>query len=302
MTRNEFRVTAKRDVGSIKPGDRRPKPGACYDAPMALFNAWSDVRCPVIGMIHLPPLPGSPRAAGSIVEVTSAALADAEALAAGGVDGVMIENFGDVPFYPDCVPPQTVAAMTAVAVEVRRQFGGPIGINVLRNDAIGALAVALAARADFIRVNILAGTRSTDQGLITGSAHELMRWRRYLGAGAVQVLADIDVKHSAALTPIPLADAVAETVFRAGADGLIVSGSGTGRAVNTDDLQAVQAAAAGVPIFLGSGVTEGNVSGQTRWADGIIVGTALKRDGQVLAPVDAQRVAGMVQAVRRATQ
>lgn len=269
---------------------------------MALFDAWSDVRCPVIGMLHLPPLPGSPRAAGSIAEVTSAALADAEALAAGGVDGVMIENFGDVPFYPDRVPSQTVAAMTAVAVEVRRQFGGPIGINVLRNDAIGALAVALAARADFIRVNILAGTRSTDQGLITGSAHELMRWRRYLGAEAVQVLADIDVKHSAALTPMPLADAVEEMVSRAGADGLIVSGSGTGRPVNTDDLQAVQAAAAGVPVFLGSGVTEGNVSSQARWADGVIVGTALKRDGQVLAPVDARRVAGLVQAVRRAGQ
>lgn len=268
---------------------------------MALFDAWSDVRCPVIGMLHLPPLPGSPRAAGSIAEVTSAVLADAEALAAGGVDGVMIENFGDVPFYPDRVPSQTVAAMTAVAVEVRRQFGGPIGINVLRNDAIGALAVALAARADFIRVNILAGTRSTDQGLITGSAHELMRWRRYLGAEAVQVLADIDVKHSAALTPMPLADAVEEMVSRAGADGLIVSGSGTGKPVNTDDLQAVQAAA-GVPVFLGSGVTEGNVSSQARWADGVIVGTALKRDGQVLAPVDARRVAGLVQAVRRAGQ
>src|SRR4051794_7613276 len=132
---------------------------------MSLLALWSSIRKPVIGMLHLPPLPGSPmysqdRPIGEVV------IRDAEALAGGGVNGLMLENFGDVPFYPGRVPAHTVAAMTAIAAEVRRRFPElPLGINVLRNDGCSAMAIAAAVGAHFVRVNILCGARLADQGI-----------------------------------------------------------------------------------------------------------------------------------------
>ena len=147
---------------------------------MALFETWQGVDTPVVGMVHLPPLPGSPRSSLSMGAIVDAALADVAALHAGGVDGLIIENFGDAPFFPVRVPDYTVASMAVVAREVRDAFPGPIGVNVLRNDALAALGIALAAGADFIRVNLLAGSRIADQGLLHGEAHELLRRRRHL--------------------------------------------------------------------------------------------------------------------------
>src|SRR5690606_13240725 len=113
--------------------------------------------------------------------------------------GLMLENFGDTPFYPRRVAAHTVAAMTAIAVEVRRQVDLPLGINVLRNDGLSALGIAAASGADFIRVNVLSGARVTDQGIVQGIAHDLLRERRWLGAESVKILADVNVKHSAPL-------------------------------------------------------------------------------------------------------
>src|ERR1700730_10368030 len=120
-----------------------------------MLPQWSAVPRPLIGMLHLRPLPGSPRFAGNLDLVRAALLQDAEALHAGGVHAFMLENFGDVPFYPADVPAHVVAVMTALACEVRAKFPIPLGVNVLRNDARAALAVALAAGAEFIRVNVL---------------------------------------------------------------------------------------------------------------------------------------------------
>src|SRR5438552_6249237 len=153
---------------------------------------------PIIGMLHLPALPGSPANKLSAGAIRDHVLKDGEALASGGVDGIILENFGDVPFYPGKVPPHTATFMTAIGVEVRRAFDLPLGINVLRNDAESALAIAFAAGAQFIRVNIHSGARVTDQGLIEGTAHETLRYRKLLGS-EVKVFADADVKHSSAL-------------------------------------------------------------------------------------------------------
>ena len=160
---------------------------------MSLLPQWSATPIPVIGMLHLPPLPGSARWAGDWEAVRRFVLHDAETLSAGGVDGLMIENFGDTPFYPDRVPAITIAAMTALACEVRRTTSIPIGINVLRNDGRSALAIAVASDASFIRVNVLCGARVTDQGLLQGIAHDLLRERAFLKAEAIRILADVDV-------------------------------------------------------------------------------------------------------------
>ena len=151
---------------------------------------------PVIGMVHLLPLPGSPRAR-ALGDVRAAALADARTLARGGVDAVLVENYGDVPFTGAAVEPQVVAVMSVIAAEVRAATGLPVGINVLRNDAHSAVAVALASGASFIRVNVHVGSAETDQGHIDGKAHDTLRFRKAVGA-EVAIFADVFVKHARA--------------------------------------------------------------------------------------------------------
>jgi membrane complex biogenesis BtpA family protein len=212
------------------------------------------------------------------------------------VDTLLLENFGDVPFYPVHVPPHTVAFMTAIAREVRQRFKLPLGIAILRNDAESALAVASAAGAQFIRVNIHTGTRSTDQGLIQGKAHETLRYRKLLGSD-VQIFADVDVKHSAPLAVRPIEDEVEEIVSRGCADAVIVTGTGTGKETSLEDLKRAKQAAGAFPVFAGSGVNPSNVAAVMKFADGAIVGTFFKRDGITRNEVDADRVRVLISAL-----
>ncbi|QIB74141.1 BtpA/SgcQ family protein [Halogeometricum borinquense] len=254
----------------------------------------------VVGMVHLHALPGAPNydAEAGLDAVRESALEDAAKLDAGGVDAVMIENFGDAPFYPDDVPKHTVASMTAVIDAVAREVDVPVGVNVLRNDAEAALSIAAATGASFVRVNVHAGSRVTDQGVVEGRAHETMRLRDQLDAD-VAVFADVGVKHSEPLGPeTPLDVAVEEVVGRGLADGVVVSGSGTGAPTDDSDLETVANAAdeAGAPALVGSGVTAETVAETLEYADGVIVGTALKEGGETTAPVDESRVRAVVSA------
>ncbi len=251
---------------------------------------------PIFGMLHLPPLPGAPRYGGTMDAVLDATLRDADTLVAGGVDGLLMENFNDTPFYPDRVPPFVVAHMTVLAREVVSRFDVPLGINVLRNDGHAALAVAHASGAAFIRVNVLAGVRATDQGVISGVAHELLRARAFLGAAHIRIFADVDVKHSAPLgAPRAIEDEVRDTLHRSGADAVIVSGQGTGRPTDIDAARAVHAAADGRPVIIGSGVCVESIRSLMPFADAFIVGTAFKTDGCVSNPVDPARVRELMQ-------
>jgi membrane complex biogenesis BtpA family protein len=249
----------------------------------------------LIGMVHLRPLPGAPRYDGDFEAVIAQAVEEAAVLAGAGFHGVLVENFQDVPFYPERVPPETVAAMTAAVREVTRAVSVPVGVNVLRNDGAAALAAATAARAAFVRVNVLTGAMVTDQGLIQGRAHELLRLRRALGA-TVFLFADVLVKHAQPLGPPLLAQAAEETAGRGLADALIVSGSGTGKPTDLQEAAAVRAAVPGVPLLLGSGVTAATVRAALAAADGAIVGSALKPGGRAEAPLDPARVSAFVQA------
>lgn len=263
-----------------------------------LCPAWSGLRCPLIGMVHLRALPGAPGFAGSLTAVADAALGDAARLAEGGVDGLMIENFGDVPFFKGRVPAETVAAMTRVAGQVRDAVDLPLGINVLRNDGLSAVAVASAVGAAFVRVNVLSGAAVTDQGVIEGVAAELTRYRAALGAGDVKLLADVRVKHAAPLVERPLREEVEELVHRAGADAVVVSGSGTGKPTDAALVAEVAGYAAGRPVLVGSGVTPAAVPAFLPSAGGLIVGTWVKAGGDVAAAVDPDRVRAVVSAVK----
>jgi membrane complex biogenesis BtpA family protein len=257
---------------------------------------------PIVGMIHLDPLPGAPEYEGDRAAVRDRALADARALEAGGVDAVLVENFGDAPFYPDDVPPHTVADVSVLARDVEREVDVPVGVNVLRNDGSAAVAAAAAAGGAFVRVNVHAGASVTDQGVLEGHAHETMRLRERLDAD-VAVLADVDVKHASALGDRDLEARVRDVVERGLADGVVVSGSATGDATAPESLERARAALADVapatPLFVGSGVTRESIGDALALADGAIVGTALKRDGDVDAPVSRERVAELRKATER---
>lgn len=255
-----------------------------------IFENWRGLTHPVIGMVHLRPLPGSPRFAGDLRVVIDAALADAAAWHDAGAHGLMVENFGDVPFFKSDVPSETIAAMTAVAAEIRRAVPGlPLGINVLRNDGESALAIAMAVGASYIRVNVLSGSAVTDQGVIEGRAAVLMRYRKQLGAEHIKVLADVRVKHAAPLAERPLQDEVEELVKRAGADAVIVSGTGTGKPTDPKHAAEVKLYAggdSGVPVLIGSGADATSIPQLKPACNGFIIGSAAKPGGKIDAAVD----------------
>jgi len=252
-------------------------------------------RKPIIGVLHLAPLPGSPRYGNDPEGILERARIEARMLFDAGVDAVIVENFGDAPFYRDRLPPETVAFLAVVAREVAGL--GVIGINALRNDAAAGLAVALAAGASFIRVNIHVGAYATDQGIIEGRAAETLRLRRALGVRA-GIFADVAVKHAAAIAPRPIAEEARDAVDRGLADALIITGPATGSPPSEEDVLAVQETTR-APVLVGSGVTEATVSKFLSLADGIIVGTALERGGISGAPLDPERVARFLRAAGR---
>ena len=249
---------------------------------------------PIIGMVHLLPLPGSPSWQGSLERVLDRAKEDGGSLVSGGVDGIIIENFGDTPFHKGMVGPHTVAALTRAVIEVRKIVDVPLGVNVLRNDAMSALAIAAATEARFIRVNVHTGAMVADEGLIEGQAAETLRYRRSLETD-VKIFADVLIKHALPLAYQDLSDA-ARTAHELGlADALIVSGSRTGEPTAPEDIVAVREAGPDVLVLVGSGVSESNLRELLCAADGAIVGTSLKIDGNVLNPVDPARVARLVE-------
>lgn len=244
---------------------------------------------PVVGVVHLLPLPGSPGHDRSLSQIENAALRDAEALAAGGVDALIVENFGDRPFFPSRVPPETVACMAVIARAIRSECHLPLGINVLRNDAFSALAIAEAVGAAFIRVNVFTGARLTDQGVVEGEAHEIVRYRRALGSDAM-ILADVGVKHSVPIADVPIGEEVSDALSRGAADAVIVTGAATGAPADSADLAEARAAAGEAPVLVGSGVNPDTLDDLTESADGFIVGSFFKEEGDVMRPVDADRV------------
>lgn len=237
----------------------------------------------VIGVVHLLPLPGSPQYEDFEV-VVERAVEDAKAIEEGGADALIIENYGDKPFLRE-VGKETVACMTAIAAEIKKEVSIGVGINVLRNDAFAALAIAKAVDADFVRVNQLYFTSLSPEGLLEGRSGEIMRYRRAIDCRAM-VFADVAVKHAKHLVSIHDYLLNAE---RSLADALIVTGVATGEAVSIDDLRMVKENIR-LPVLAGSGVNEQNAGKIIRWCDGIIVGTSIKRRGRV----DAEKVRRIV--------
>ncbi|MGE0787374.1 MAG: BtpA/SgcQ family protein [Sandaracinaceae bacterium] len=257
----------------------------------------------LIGVVHLPALPSDPGyRSGGFEAAIASARRDAQAYAEGGASALIIENFGSAPFpkgAPEQPTPPFAVAAIARAVEACRGAGLPIGVNVLRNDAEAAMGIAAACGCGFVRVNVHIGVYVTDQGLVEGRAYDTLRLRARLGAD-VAICADVRVKHAAPLAARPIEEEVDDLVRRGGADAVIVTGRGTGHRTDPNDVAAVHAEiqGTGAAVWVGSGVTVDNVDDFLETADGVIVGTSLKRGGQVDAPVDPARVRALAERIR----
>ena len=249
---------------------------------------------PLIAVVHLPPLPGSPLYKGDFEGIIAAAVADSKTAAEGGADGIIIENFGDKPFR-EHASKATVAAMAVIARRVSEEVDVPIGVNVLRNDGEAAVAVAHVSRASFIRVNAYVELVASDQGLLEPQAWAVQITKRILSCD-VAVFADIRVKHGRSLTFDEHVDAARAAVSRGLADAVIVTGRETGippsPEIVTDVKKAVNA-----PVLVGSGVTPSNLK-LFKEADGFIVGTYLHEAGRIDRPLDPTRVRELALLVR----
>lgn len=254
---------------------------------------------PVIAVIHVGALPGTPRSSHTVSELIALARNEARLYRESGVDGVIVENMHDVPYLRGEVGPEIVAAMTAIAAEVKRECGLPAGVQLLAGANIEAMAVAHAADLDFIRAEGYAYAHVADEGLIQASAAELLRYRRMIGATRVQVWTDVKKKHAAhAITADVSLGETAETVEFMGADCVIVTGSATGKPPNVADVREAKNHC-NLPVFLGSGITQNNVAEFYNDADGFIIGSAFKLDGLWSNTVDPARVGSFLEALQR---
>jgi membrane complex biogenesis BtpA family protein len=255
----------------------------------------------VIGVVHLMPLPGSPRYAGETVEaIYQRGLDDAKAYLHGGCDGVIVENHGDIPFAkPDDIGPETSAYMSVVSDRIRRELGRPIGINVLANASIPALSIASAAGAGFVRVNQWANAYVANEGFIEGEAARAMRFRAKLRANGIRIFADAHVKHGAhaIVADRPVEEQVKDLVFF-DADAVIATGQRTGHAADLGYIRMIKEAA-GLPTLVGSGVTPDNVNDILGIVDGVIVASSLKYGGVWWNPVELTRVQSFISGIKK---
>ena len=252
-----------------------------------------------VGAIHVGALPGTPRTCETVSELMRAAVEEAKVLAGGGVDAIILENMHDLPYLNRNVGPEIVAAMTRICSAVREAVSVPLGVQILAGANREAVAVAHAAGCQFVRCEGFVFSHVADEGLMAeADAGRLLRYRRMISADDVAVIADVKKKHAAhAVTAdVDLAETAKAAVFF-GADGVVVTGPATAEPTSPEDVAAV-AEAVDQAVFVGSGVTPENVAALAPHADGLIVGSYLKRDGQWENEPDPARVAAMAKAVR----
>jgi membrane complex biogenesis BtpA family protein len=258
---------------------------------MKMFEEMFGKKLPIIGVVHLQPLPGAPRYEGmAMKEISRIAVEEATIMVENGIDGLIVENFRDMMFKKR-VGPETVAAMTYIAFEVSSRLSVPIGLCVLQSDAISALAIAKAVGGKFIRVPYYTETYIVDAGTMESVAADALRFRKMIEAGDVKIFADVHIKHGYSLSRRSIEESAEDAYERGLADAIIVTGKKTGGKTKPEDVEAVRNYLPDVPLIVGSGVTQENLSEYfPKLCDAVIVGTSLKKDGKTEGPIDPERV------------
>jgi len=253
---------------------------------------------PIIGMIHLQALPGTPAYAGNDDFILDTALHEAEILTAAGVDGLLLENMHDVPYLKRQVGPEITAMISVIARKIKEQSGLPCGLQILAGANIQALAAAKAAKLDFIRAEGFVFGHLADEGLIESDAAALLRYRKQIDAEDIFILTDIKKKHSShALTADVGIVETAKTAAYFRSDGLILTGASTARPADLEELRQVKEAV-DLPVILGSGIQLDNLKSFLA-ADAFIVGSWLKKEGKWDLPIDKERVKKLMEEVER---
>lgn len=270
---------------------------SAVSSPREKFRQLFGAEKPIIGMVHVLALPGTPRHSQPLKIIIKSAVNEAKILVENGVQSVMLENMHDIPYLKRNVGPEIIAAMTAVASAVRKAVTVPLGIQILAGANKAALAVALAADFQFIRAEGFVFGHVADEGYMDSDAGELLRFRKAIGVEHIAIFTDIKKKHSAhAVTAdVSLAETAKAAEFFL-SDGLVITGTATGSPTDPDDLKAVKDMT-NLPILVGSGVTPENVQSTAQFADGFIIGSYFKKDGYWENRVDAERVKKLVQSV-----
>lgn len=253
---------------------------------------------PLIGVLHLPPLPGSPSYDGCPMKrIIEGVLVDAARMA--GFAGLIVENAGDLPYVPEgLLGPETASCMAVILSRVTAEVECPVGVICLSNAVRTAIAIAVAGGGKFVRANLWTGGYVADAGIIESPAGGAMRYRRALGADRVVVLADVHVKHGAhAITADRSVGDQAKDAEYFGADVLIATGSRTGDATRKEEVEAIKDATS-LPVFIGSGLDPSNCESLLSVADGAIVGSFLREQGKWWLPIDVERVRALRDAVR----
>ena len=264
-----------------------------------IFNKERNI---LIGVVHLPPLPGSPLYKGEkIKRISKFAINESKKLESAGMDGIIIENYGDMTYFPGKVGPETVASMTYIISKVREKIDLPIGVCVL-TDPFSSLAIAYVTNSQFIRATVFIEAVMDVSGIIVGKPHELLRFRKFLNSEKIKIFADIQVKHSAPLGDKSIEDSARDAAYFQ-ADAIIVSGPHTGLETPLEKLKKVKKAIRKstnpkIPIFVGSGVNLRNVKEILKYANGVIVGTSIKRGNKTTNPIDFQKAKKLVNVTR----
>jgi membrane complex biogenesis BtpA family protein len=258
------------------------------------------VQKPIIGMIHLKALPGSPKSSLSVTEVLSYAIDDLNSLIEGKIDGVMVENYNDYPFQPFTAEPSTLVSMSLIVKELIQTSSVPIGVNVLRNACSDALVIASLTGAEFIRCNFLTGAYVTDQGVIVGCAHILKRLQKQLSCIKTEsnplIFGDVLCKHASPISPRTLDLEAVDALERGLADAVIITGDRTGLPAQLSDLKLLRKKNI-QPILVGSGVTVDSIQEILPYIDGAIIGTSFKQDNKISKPIDSKKVEELMQKV-----
>ncbi|MHA1608416.1 MAG: BtpA/SgcQ family protein [Candidatus Njordarchaeales archaeon] len=249
----------------------------------------------IIGVIHLKPLPGSPLYDGNMDKIMSNAIKDAKALEDGGVDGIIVENFGDRPYLKRVEDPETLVAMAVIVKEVIREVSVPVGVNVLRNSAEESLAIAYVTGGRFIRVNAYVETIVSDSGIIEPAAPKVLRKAKSLDA-KIGILADVHVKHAKPLGERELEEVIIDAFERGLATAVIITGPRTGEPPREEFLRRAKYINKG-PILIGSGLRPDNIK-LLKYADGAIVGSYFKKK-DIFSPVDRERVRRLVELAKK---
>jgi membrane complex biogenesis BtpA family protein len=249
---------------------------------------------PIIGMVHIPPLPGAPLFNPPMTwdEIIKFTLLDAQALIEGGVDGIQIENQFDIPYnLSKNIGAETTAFMTAITCNIRFIYPEfPLGIHILLNGCIQALSVAKAAHADWIRAYNVANAYISNSGYIGASGPALMRFRNTINANNVMIFGDFQVKHgSHAITADRSIEDKAHDIETSLCDAAIVTGNATGSPPDISTLKKIREKIS-IPMLIGSGLSQKNIRKILPFADGAIVGTSLKKDGVISEHIDIQSV------------